>query len=163
MAIMIREFWLEHEVPLNCKISPPVGVSVNRVKCCIDLTCTFDAAGRVVIQRMTLARGMKKNKYNVETDKAGPWLADQRCEMAVNQYLKGYGNHVLEAEPALRNEIDRHRQEERLTEAAVPGPKKHRGAAATLIGGACRLLLLLVKLVFMLISVIIRSVQKKSE
>ena len=161
MAIVIKEWWLDQDIELGCKVQPPVGPSINTIKCCVDLTCVVDRDGNILIQRFALARGMKKNKYNASCAKAGQWLADQRCEMAVNQYLKANGNAVLEAEPRLSQEVLRRRVADTAETEEVPTKKKSGSLVGTLVFGVFKVLGFLLRLVFNIVRGIFRTFMKK--
>ncbi len=161
MAIVIKEWWLDQDIELTSKVQPPVGPSINTIKCCVDLTCVVDRGGNILIQRFALARGMKKNKYNVSCAKAGPWLADQRCEMAVNQYLRANGNAVLEDEQRLSQEVLRRRVADTAEVEQTPSGRKKGSLVGKLFFCVFKLIGFLLRLIFNVVRGIVRTFMKK--
>lgn len=161
MSVVIKEWWLDQEVELGCKVQPPVGPSINTIRCCVDLTCVVDRGGNILIQRFALARGMKKNKYNVSCPKAGQWLADQRCEMAVNQYLKANGSAVLDGDPRLTQEVLRRRVSDTIDMEQVPVRKKSGSLLGKLFFSVFKLCWFVFRLIFNIIGGIVRTFMKK--
>ncbi len=161
MTVVIKEWWLDQEIDLNSKVQPPVGPSITRVKCCIDLICNVDLTGRIQVQRITLARGMKKNRYNVSCTKAGQWLADQYCELAVNKGLRSLADSIIQNETRLKQEIiDRHAAMARIPEEE-PVTKKSGSFMGTFVVGIIKLIGSIVRSCIKLVGVIIRKCSKK--